>query len=1619
MGEVVRANPYIGPTAFTESDSSRFFGRTGETRELVSLVIARRAVLLYAESGSGKTSLLQASLIPELKRRKRVETFPIGRVMASAEVAGNVYVENALASLFPDAAAGSFAGKTFTEALATLLATGTKAQQRHPHLAIFDQFEEIFTFHPELTEQRRAFFEQLGQCLDTYPQLSLLLSMREDYLADLDVYAALLPDRIRTRMRLERLGVMGAVAAIREPAALGGLPFAAGVAEELVDNLRRIRTGAAAGTKGFALGEFVEPVQLQIVCRQLWSRLEEVETPKKAEIDSEDLQNYANVDDALIRFYRDSLAKAKETGVTERSLRRWFGEKLITPAGTRGLVYRGKRDTEGLRNAAVEILRDCYIIRGDLRGGEVWYELAHDRLVDPVLEDNENWSASYRNPIAEALEGGSDNLLAGRGLAEGLRYARENPEELTPEEGLFLKRSAEEESRAKRRRRKLIASTVAVMLILIAVAGWAIVNAQKAREQEGKAQEAAIAAQAAQVQAEHASGIANIAFEKEKESLQEEQVAKQEAIKQRNSAEFEKKQAAMESDRNSAHELAGAAVNSFGEDEDLGRLLALQAASLTFTNGMADREVQEALLRTIKPFAFGNLGSSHTAAINSLAYSPDGSRIVTASADGTARIWNASSGLCLLTLAGHMGSVNTAAFSFDGKSVATGGLDRTVRIWDAGSGSQTAILEGHYGAVLGVAFSPVDKTQLATAGKDGTAKLWDLSKCTVLKTMTSDTNSLNAVAFSPDGARIATASDSGYAKLWSVSSGADVTPLSPGQPKGPPTFWHQGQVSSVAFSPNGKLLATAGSVDGVVKIWQADSGEQVRALIGHTSGVKSVSFSPDGGRIASASLDRTARVWDVASGAELVMAQPPSAVKNTIVFGSIAYGPNGRFVTGGTGDGAAEVWDEGLGQNVAVLNGNFAETRLAFSGDGKLIAVRRNGANRIAVRDTWSGVELFALALGSSGSNSTYAARFSANGRFLAVTVFGKDETLQVWDVAQRRPAHDSIKIACVPNMISVSGDGGRVASICGSDLKVWESATGLALPLPPELKGRGFMSVAFSSQPGVATMALGGGDGVVNLWDGSSAHALALTANGASAHRGGVNQVVFSDDGNSLMTMSAHEQRVKIWNPRSSGIQSEFPCPGCALTAISPNGSLLAIANGQVVKLFDVKQREELLSIPFDRFINLAFSSNGQNLRTLGIDSAVRLYPLDLGRAMDFTRTELHRSWSAEECGKYLHARSCPQWTSALKKQVESQVSFEEDAEARQHSAGLVGSSTGPERLKAELLFLKGKNLAWSGREDLATQAFQQAQELHPITGFSPKVTANLLASAAHLAKGRNLAMSGDTRAALVELSKAKELDTTLSDLDPTKEANQLAAQSLVNQGDSFARKNQIEKALGKYAQAKALYADSVKFSPESQARSIAATGLANAGNVSVKLNNIEDAIAKFTQAQKLDPNSFRGDPKLVANQSAAQYFGAQGVALLRQHRLTEAFEAYSNAAKAYDTSPTLDPNGQARANLWNSLCWVGSLNGHAAAVLEDCNKAVSKMEALKLPSSQEHDSRGLARALSGDLNGAVEDFKIFSSAFDNERTRQRKDWIEKLQKSGDPKTVFTEDLLYSLAEQ
>jgi tetratricopeptide (TPR) repeat protein len=541
-GNPTLTNPYVGPRRFEQEESKFFFGRDEEIKILSGLVVAHQLSLFYAQSGAGKSSLLRAGLLPRLTRKIQVGSnddayldqsmavlpiVTVGRGVppSTSEPIRNIFSFSAQLTLLPSADPNDLAVLTLVDALDILLNDGIPAgaiwepaQERNGRrrppllkpdvtLLIIDQFEEIFTVYPERWHEREAFFRQVADALSKFRTLHILFAMREDYLAELTPYAHLLPDGLRHRFRMERLRKAGALLAVTQPA-LAAEPsrtFAPGVAEELVNNLRRMQrsqrsqrlpqaqpASAAAPAAPMATeGEYVEPVHLQIVCRDLWAGL----PADRTEIQARDLQDLGDVDQALTNFYENTLARVvAETAISERTLRRWFTEELITPARTKALVYRDdeRQETAGLPNAAVDLLQNAWLIRSDMRGGDVWYELAHDRLVEPILAANLHWASNYDNPVAAAYarwvaNKSPDLLLRDQALAAAETYARQQPREVTDDETQYLKDSRREwdnEQAAARnqaaRRRTLLATGGVVMLLLAGLTLYAFWQADQA-----------------------------------------------------------------------------------------------------------------------------------------------------------------------------------------------------------------------------------------------------------------------------------------------------------------------------------------------------------------------------------------------------------------------------------------------------------------------------------------------------------------------------------------------------------------------------------------------------------------------------------------------------------------------------------------------------------------------------------------------------------------------------------------------------------------------------------------------------------------------------------------------------------------------------------------------------------------------------------------------------------------------------------------------------------------------------------------------------------------------------------------------------------------------------------
>lgn len=383
--------PYVGPRPFERDDSTVFFGREQEVEDLLSLVVAHRTVLLYAASGAGKSSLLNAGLLPRLEAEE-FEVLPPARVLGTFDeltadrVETNVYAAGVLSHWSDDAQLEPFAS------LRSFLETRRRALDDEgfpvPRAVILDQFEELFTLHPERWQERAAFFDEVREALEADPLLRVLIAIREDYMAHLDPYAPRLPEALRTRFRLEPLRRRQAIAAVEGPLQHTGRRLAEGLAETLVDDLLTIRIESPGGRTVDVRGEFVEPVHLQVACQSLWSGL----APGASEITEAELRTHGDLDQVLRRFYSDAIHEGvRRSRVKEPALRTWVERTLITPGGTRGTVYSEANSTAGLPNVAVRALADTRLIRSEWRAGAHWYELTHDRLIEPIRSSNRDY----------------------------------------------------------------------------------------------------------------------------------------------------------------------------------------------------------------------------------------------------------------------------------------------------------------------------------------------------------------------------------------------------------------------------------------------------------------------------------------------------------------------------------------------------------------------------------------------------------------------------------------------------------------------------------------------------------------------------------------------------------------------------------------------------------------------------------------------------------------------------------------------------------------------------------------------------------------------------------------------------------------------------------------------------------------------------------------------------------------------------------------------------------------------------------------------------------------------------------------------------------------------------
>jgi WD40 repeat protein len=1202
-----RANPYIGPRSFEEKET--LYGRDRELSRLTDRLIAERIVLLHSPSGAGKTSLMQAGLIPVM----RVEGFHVHPVIrlnrqngvgpgAGLPPEANRYLLSVLLSLdeqYPPEQRYALPRLGQMSLDEYLRCRAEEDRREAPELLVFDQFEEVITVDPAGREEKFVFFTQLGTALRNR-SIWALFAMREDFVGALEPYVRLVPTFFSNTFYLDLLEEAAAREAVQKPAHHAGVTFTEEAAHKLVDDLRHMQVQRPDGSLESVPGPYVEPVQLQVVCYRLWdSHLQR--RPDDLVIDLDDISGVGNVDQSLGEYYAASVRAAvlepvsSEHGVRvpERSVREWFEHQLITPEGIRSQVLRGAETSGGLPNGVVQRLVDSHIVRAEDRAGKTWYELAHDRLIAPVRRDNAGWFARNLNLLQQqaglwAQRGRSEGLLL-RGKELTLAEEAAQRMSLTGVENDFLEacRLARERAACEKQRTRAISILAVAAIISLVIA---VIQSFQVRSSAFKIQKAAVtqASLAGTLVVESTAANASAGT----------------AVANRKTAEAEKDRADRQTQVNLVRQLAMQAQAVLIADQtnlELGMLLFREAANQQHRLGVGDiHELRTTFLNMMlsAPRPLKTL-HGHTKAVLKVAISPDSRWIASASADGTVRVWEIATGKALFVLTGHQGPVNSVAFlpGLGPVELFSAGEDGTIRRWkwaNEHAAPQSEVLLRLGKPLNTLAVSPAGK--LATGGEDQAVHIYELGSHRVY-TLQENSGIVYGLAFNADGSALVTTTGPGDLREWNMNTGEL---LNQGTPF--PRITQEGWIRGLAFAPDGGVLVP-GEGYAVYEYYFSESYSDI--LIQHTSATRDIAYSPDGLRAASAGEDWLIGYYNPGYNTTMNLSGHRGPVN------SVAFSTDSKWLVSGGEDGKILVWNALFPYIVHSLISPAAQGRrwnvegMVFSPDSKVLATS-NWDNSIRFWDVEKGVILneFYPNQGTLGVIS-----MSPDGKKVAFSAGAGPH--RVWDTQGNVLMTLDIPADSGVYGTGFSPDGKWLATDKDAGKTVcWWGLVGqgnICEPIPGDR-----IATRFEFLPDGKTMATAS-DTEVLLWD--------MTVTPPKPRVLGVaNGFIFglaiSRDGKWLAAGDGNFT-VRLWN-----LETENPEPlimhnsgrFARSVAFSADGKLLVSANEDWrVRWWDVESGEPLiapLQVGHDRLDSAAFSPDGRYMVIGGFDSTIDLWP-------------------------------------------------------------------------------------------------------------------------------------------------------------------------------------------------------------------------------------------------------------------------------------------------------------------------------------------------------------------------------------------------------------------------
>lgn len=1283
--------PYRGLFAFREQDAAFFFGREAFTERLVETVRQQGMVAVIGPSGSGKSSVAFAGLLPHLRQEGNwtiTDSRPGGRPFYNLASGLGLLLEPRASQTHRLAETREMAEALSQGDLPLLDVTGRvldvqQAQGFDRLLLVVDQFEELYTLCPEPETRRRFLDALLMAAADAKlsSALHLILTLRADFMgqalthrpfADALQDAALILGPM-SRQELSR--------AIENPAKRQGVAFETGLVARILDDV-----GDEPGNLPL----------LQFALTTLWERQAGGLLTHAA------YEAIGRVEGALAS-YADQVYN--ELSSTEQEGVRRVLVQMVRPGegteDTRRLTTRAELGEDGW--TLVHRLADARLVVTDQDpAGQTTVEVVHEALIQGwerlrawMNEDRafRTWQERLRTALRQWETSDRDEgaLLRGVLLAEAEEWAEARGADLSAPERQFLeasvqlrdqrqameeirrqreleqaralaeaeRRRAEEQAKAGKRLHTLLIGLAVVFVLALAEAFMAAGQRQQAQRQAGTAEARRGMAEVAQAEALAAQATAEAG-------------AQARAIAQAE-AEAARDQAQREASLARSRELAAASIHQLGINQELAMLLATEAGRAADTV-----EAYGALRQSFAhPGRTLTILSGHTDIVGDAGWSPDGTCIVTAGFDGTARIWDAETGDVLAVLAVHPDrEVRQASWNPDGTHLVTTDNKGLIQVWDPQTWTELAALEGHEKAVWQMAWSP-DGARFVTTSNDGSARVWDVERTTQVAAFTAHDAVVRHAAWSPDGTRIVSSGDDNRARIWEAESGAELILLD----------GHTDIVFQAAWERKGNRIATA-SFDGTARVWDAETGEELMVLSGHTAGVLYAAWNGAGTRIVTASEDNTARIWDAKSGAELFVLSGHTAG----IFQAVWNQAGTRVVTSSR-DGTVRVWDAVNGAELAILTGHAGwvwdvewdpddERILTASYDctarvwdpegwselvaipghtaGVLGAAWDGGGTRVAtasedgtarVWDAESGNEL-ALLLGHTGS--VLQAAWNRSGTRI-VTV-GRDGTARVWDADLREGSQLAVLASPRAPLLHAAWNpaGTQIATAeDGGSVQVWDAESGLKLVefgghvagvnyvawdgagrriVSASDDGRAIVSDARSgaelaSLEGHAgavlqarwndagtRIATAGEDGTARVWDAEGGDELAVL----TGHTAPVLHVAWDEDGARIATAS-EDGTARVWDAESGDelvvLAGHADWVRCAVWDETGTRIVTASEDG-TARVWDAESGVELLVLGTHTagVSDAAWSEDGTRIVTSGRDGTARIWDAESG---------------------------------------------------------------------------------------------------------------------------------------------------------------------------------------------------------------------------------------------------------------------------------------------------------------------------------------------------------------------------------------------------------------------